>query len=281
MRTALESAKVAFAKYSGCGNDFIIMEAPPCPEDTGLLATALCSRKQGIGADGLIILSPAQKGDFRIAFFNADGSEAEMCGNGARSAVHYFHTKNPQQRFYTFETKERLLKAEVHESEVAISMGEVLAIELRKELFINRTKLPLVSMNTGVPHALLFTDDLEAIDMETMGKKVRYHSSFAPAGTNFSAVKMTKDQVLIRTYERGVEAETLACGTGATAAAIAAALLFNVAPPVKVKVRSGDTLTIDFSLAAGKPAGVKLSGPCHEVFRGEIALQDIKARHKK
>ncbi|CRX38576.1 diaminopimelate epimerase [Estrella lausannensis] len=280
MRSALESAKIAFVKYSGCGNDFIIVESPPCSMNIGQFAAALCSRKQGIGADGLIVLSPAVQGDFKIAFFNADGSEAEMCGNGARAAVHYFHAKNPIKYSYTFETKERLLQAEIHENAVAISMGDVLAIELKKELMIDKAKLPLVSMNTGVPHALLFTNDLETIDIEAIGKKVRHHPRFAPAGTNFSAVKMTEEEVLIRTYERGVEAETLACGTGATAAAIAAALLFSAAPPVKVKVRSGDTLTIDFSLEAGKPSGVKLSGPCHEVFRGEIALQDIRRFQK-
>lgn len=263
-----------FSKYSGCGNDFIIMEAPPTHEEIKKCVSTLCSRKLGIGADGLIVISPSRNEDFRVFFYNADGSHAEMCGNGARSAVHYYHQRHPEKKTYTFETAERILSAEIEECSVSIAMGEVVSLELKKEISLENATLSLVSMNTGVPHAVHFTQDIEQFAIDTIGRKVRHHPAFLPAGTNFNAVEITEDHLSIRTYERGVEGETLACGTGASAAAVAAALLYNVAPPVKVKVRSGDVLTIDFLVKAGKPIGLKLSGPCHEVFHGEVVLSE-------
>lgn len=262
-----------FCKYSGCGNDFILMDMPSASIDFSRLALRLCERKWGIGADGLILLEPSQKADFKVHFYNADGSIAEMCGNGLRSAVHYFLKKNGTSLFATVETKERILEAWLEKASVKVSMGEALNISLHREIECGPDLLSLASMNTGVPHAVLFTEDIHAFDLETIGRKVRTHHAFAPQGTNFNGVQIISNkEIEIRTYERGVEGETLSCGTGATAAAIAASLLYNIPPPINVRVKSGAFLTIDFELIDGKPTNLTMSGSCSRIFHGEIPL---------
>jgi len=250
-----------FCKYSGCGNDFILMELPE-NQDLGKLALRLCERRLSIGADGLIFISPSEKAAFRVHFYNADGSEAEMCGNGLRSAVHFF--LKDRNASVTVETKERLLGAEKQGNMVLVAMGEVKNIEHLEVL-----NLKMMSLNTGVPHAVHFVKDLSSFDLEDLGRKVRYHEAFAPQGTNFNIVEPIPEGIAIRTYERGVEGETLACGTGATAAAIAYSLSTNTPPPIAVKVLSGNFLTIDFEQDLSR---VTMLGEAQEIFSGTIHL---------
>lgn len=265
-----------FCKYSGCGNDFILVDMSKINQilDFSSLASRFCDRREGIGADGLILIEPSENADFKVKFYNADGSLAEMCGNGLRAAVHFFLNKIKIGSLVTVETHERILKASLQENIVTVTMGDVLDIDLFKKLKLDGQDLLLASMNTGVPHALLFVDEINAIDIECIGRKVRHHPEFFPNGTNFNAIQMTNEGLLIRTYERGVEGETLACGTGATAAAIASALLHNKIPPIKVKVLSGSYLFIDFQLINKKPHNVTMSGPCSEIFNGVISIEN-------
>lgn len=261
---------IPFSKYSGCGNDFIIIESKDYPNtDFSSLALRLCPRKTSIGADGLIVISPSNKADFKYTIYNADGSEAEMCGNGLRSSLHYF-AKQAGKGKKTVETHERILTGEVDENYVSVTMGEILDINLCRTIEIDHKQLSLVTMNTGVPHALLFVKDVKNYDVERIGRTVRYHAAFSPKGTNFNACEITKEGLSIRTYERGVEGETLACGTGATAAAAAANLLYAIPPPIQVRVHSGDFLKVDFQLKEKKPCNVTLSGPALEIFKGYI-----------
>lgn len=264
--------KASFWKYSGCGNDFVLMEMPEPLVNLEALALRLCDRKEGIGADGLILIEPSRKADFKVHFYNADGSLAEMCGNGLRSAVHFYLNKQKNGKTATVETKERIHQAKIDGDYVSVSMGEALEIDFSKEIFVDGDPISLSYLNTGVPHAVHFTKNILDYDLETIGKKVRNHEAFAPRGTNFNIATIAKEGIEIRTYERGVEGETLACGTGAAASAVAASLAYGLKAPIQVKVKSGNILTIDFKLSDGQPKDLMLSGLTRPVFYGEIHL---------
>ena len=256
-----------FSKYSGCGNDFILIDQSSFMDtDFSNMARRYCPRRHGIGADGLIVIAPSCKADFKFSIYNADGSEAEMCGNGLRSAVHYFLKGSGDA---LVETKERILRGKAQQDEVLVEMGDVSEI-CEKNILIDGNLLSLTTLNTGVPHAVLFVENLDDFDVFGIGRLIRYHQDFSPHGTNFNACKITKEGLEVRTYERGVEDETLACGTGATAASIAAALRYNIPAPIKVTVRSRDFLTIDFQIQENKPKHVTMLGRCVEVFKGFI-----------
>jgi len=272
-----------FFKMNGAGNDFIIVDnrdlslSKALDEDT---IAALCDRHRGIGADGLLAVEPAQKGaDFRFRYYNADGGEAEMCGNGARCfgrfTAHLIGDEVPDQ--VTFETIAGTLAAEMIDENVRIAMSEP------KDLKMNTgTKIPDVTadlhfVNTGVPHVVAFLaspEELDNFDVFNNGSAIRNHKDFAPAGTNanFAAV-LSPGHIAIRTYERGVEDETLACGTGMVASALVHHLLTGAPSPIKVDVEGGDTLEIGFEKTGDQSfKNVTLTGPADFVFEGEIDI---------
>jgi diaminopimelate epimerase len=267
---------------NGAGNDFIVVDnrdlslTPVLDGDT---IAALCDRHRGIGADGLLAVEPAQgAGDFRFRYYNADGGEAEMCGNGARCygrfATHLGET--PLERV-TFETMAGLLTAEMVEENVRIAMSEPKDLRLNTGAEVPGLAVPLHFLNTGVPHAVAFLPSpaaLDGFDVFNNCRAIRHHQAFAPAGTNanFAAV-LEPGHIAIRTYERGVEDETLACGTGMVACALVHHLLTGAPSPVKVDVEGGDTLEIGFETTG--PASfrnVTLTGPADFVFEGEIEI---------
>jgi diaminopimelate epimerase len=265
-----------FSKMNGAGNDFVVVDNRDGSLALDAAAIArVCDRHRGVGADGLLAVEPAvgDDADFRMRYYNCDGGEAEMCGNGARCFARFIRQFVPDGDTVTFETLAGPISAQFPDDLVRINMGEPKKLELRKMLDVNGQSYEVHSVNTGVPHAVVFVDDLDAVDIQALGAGLRYHEHFAPKGTNVNVVQVTGPQkIAIRTYERGVEAETLACGTGVVACAMIFHELHAATVPVSVLVKGGDWLEVDFDILAGVYANVTLSGPADRVFDGEIAL---------
>lgn len=230
---------IPFSKYSGCGNDFILIDNRS-GEHTAVLQAIpkLCDRHRGIGGDGVIFLETGK--DFRMKIFNRDGSCAAMCGNGLRCLAQFILDLGHEKKTYTIQTKERLLSIGFKEELIMTDMGHVQDLKAKSE--------DCYTLNTGVPHAVFFVDALDTISVKKRGREIRFHPDFSPEGTNVNFVeKLSGNKIAIRTYERGVEDETLACGTGAAASAVAASLKWNLKSPIEVTFLSKETLLIDIS----------------------------------
>lgn len=259
--------KFSFSKYSGCGNDFILIDNRQriFPYEDRSLIAKLTHRRLGIGADGIILLETSDSEDFAVRILNADGSEAEMCGNGIRCLGKFIKELNIDGNQFSIETLERVVSIEFNGENISVGMGS--SKDEKWEIDLDSMKIDY--LNTGVPHAILFTDDLGSIDLTTLGPKVRHHKEFQPKGTNFNLAQLKEGQMWMRTFERGVEGETLACGTGATAVALAASRKYGLKSPVKVHTRSGEILEITFDDQWSK---IFLSGPAHLIFQGTFAI---------
>lgn len=271
---------IPFAKMSGTGNDFILIDhRKPMiePESMAAFAAAVCRRKFSVGADGLILLENSEKAYFRWRFFNADGSIAEMCGNGARCAARFAFMQGIAPAKMRFETLAGIIEAEVSGDEVAVKMTEPRDLRLHQAISVNNAPMALHSINTGVPHAVVFVDNIEEADVRGLGRAIRYHEAFSPAGTNVNFVQKRGDAFKVRTYERGVEEETLACGTGSAASAIIAALLGQAESPVEIITSGNDRLLILFELGELNAGGtgpivynVFLKGTAQIIYAGEL-----------
>ncbi|KIC72740.1 Diaminopimelate epimerase [Neochlamydia sp. EPS4] len=261
-----------FSKYSGCGNDFILFDnqTSKLPPLTPTLIQKLCARQKGIGADGVILLEASQKAHYKMRIFNADGSEAEMCGNGIRCLFKFIQECGIQEKWLNIETLFSTLKVSSEDEDVAVQMGSPSEIRWSLNLF----PWTIHYLDTGVPHAVIFTEKLDLLDLNECGRTLRFHPLFAPRGANVNFVQIDDQGILhVRTYERGVEQETLACGTGATAAALAAAKLYELKGPLTVKVRSEDFLRIDFEYNKGCFTKVRMIGPAKLAFKGTVNLE--------
>lgn len=261
----------SFSKYSGCGNDFIIFDNRsltfPLQES---LIQQLCHRQKGIGADGVILLEPTQNAHFKMRIFNADGSEAEMCGNGIRCLVKFIQDLGISGQAFNIETLAGNLKVEFLNQDIAVDMTEPKDIHW----FLSMYSWNLHYLDTGVPHAVIFCENLEEINLNEWGPKIRCHSDFDPKGVNVNFAQLDAEgKILLRTYERGVERETLACGTGATATALTAAAVYELKSPIHVQVRSGDILTIAFHYDGNSFTNIRLIGPAKRIFMGKIELE--------
>ena len=274
---------IDFYKMSGSGNDFILVdnranliEAALAPE----LARNLCRRKISVGADGLILIENDDEADFSWSFFNADGSKAEMCGNGGRCVARLAKMLGICGSSLSFRTLAGIIRAEVSGDRVKLQMTEPRDLRLDQELELNGQRFNTHFVNTGVPHTVFILDGPEILAQQEVvgqGRKVRYHSQFAPAGTNVNFVAVLGEQALaIRTYERGVEDETLACGTGATAVALVGAAKGIVRPPVDVHTKSGETLTIYFDPKKGLPQEVYLEGETKVIYQGRLSEEAVQ-----
>jgi len=230
------------------------------PDNINLI-NKLCDRRFGIGADGLIMVSEHDKGDFEMKYFNSDGKIGSMCGNGGRCTAHFaekWKIAGNKQKFMAFDG---LHEAEVNENSVRLQMGNVNEYKI-----INGNYF----INTGSPHYVVFTRDIDKINVNEEGKKLRWAPEFAPGGTNVNFVEHNEKGLNIRTFERGVEEETLACGTGVTASAIASVLKGHFdTGSVSVKARGGN-LKVELKVSGGKISNIWLSGPATFVFEGEI-----------
>ncbi|MGC6425737.1 MAG: diaminopimelate epimerase [Akkermansiaceae bacterium] len=269
--------KVTFSKMNGAGNDFVVIDNLDLTTHLSTEQIAqLCDRHRGVGADGLLAVEPAEAGaDVKFRYYNADGGEAEMCGNGARCFGRYVsRLLGSDKNELTFETIAGTLRAEMVGDEVCIEMSEPFGLELNSPVEIESLGAPVHNLNTGVPHAVAFVEDVETTDILKNGAAIRYHDHFQPAGTNANFAQVsTSDHLLVRTYERGVEGETLACGTGITACALLHHLLTGAPSPIKITVRGGDDLMIGFEPQDNQGfSNVTMTGPADFVFEGEIEI---------
>jgi diaminopimelate epimerase len=271
--------KINFLKMSGSGNDFVLIDnrRGTFPKPLSFWAKRLCHRQEGVGADGLLLLEKSRTADFRMVYLNADGSRASMCGNGARCMAWFAHDIGAAGLTSRFDTDAGLVQASVKDHIAEIAMGE--AHDYRPNLVVKAGDqvYPVFFLNTGVPHAVVFVPRVDNVDIETAGRALRYHRTFGPAGTNVNFVQRIDSRTLkVRTYERGVEGETLACGTGVIASAIAAGLQGWVHGPVKCQTAGGDTLDVRYELRprdAKTPAiNISLRGPVRVTFRGETTI---------
>lgn len=257
--------KILFNKYEGAGNDFIIVNNTPSVIDHAdhQLISRLCDRRFGIGADGFILIEQREGYDFEMVFFNSDGYPATMCGNGARCAAD-FVMKNLTGR--------RNLKFLVGDGDhTASPAGDLIDLSINDVHDTIKTPDGIV-VNTGVPHLVVFRDDVDKTDIVAEGRTLRHSPLYAPAGVNVNFVQVEGERLKLRTYERGVEDETLACGTGATASAIAAALSGKIVTNhAEVRVRGG-VLHIAFKINEGTVTDIRLRGPATFVFSGEIEI---------
>ena len=273
---------VNFTKMSGTNNDFVVIDnRKDIISNHSDFAKFICQRRVSVGADGLILIENSKKADFKMRIFNPDGSEAEMCGNGARCAALYGDLKvghrglqdnKERTSSLKIETKAGVLSAEVFAKNIVkLKMSKPIDLKLNLIIKMNNTKQEISYINTGVPHTVLFVCDIDKIDVYNVGKKIRYHSYFETQGTNVDFIKVKdKNSIYMRTYERGVENETLACGTGAVASAIIACLKKGLTNPVNVYTRGGEILKIYFKNKGDKVYDVYLEGKVRIVYEGNI-----------
>lgn len=263
-----------FVKMNGAGNDFILIDNRAGKINlTTEQIVRLCDRQRGIGADGLFLLVPntSGKAEWSWDFYNSDGSTADMCGNGARCFARFVQSVVGAADKTSFETGAGVISATFHGARVTVNLTTPKDLRLDEIVPAAGAKLNIHSLNTGVPHAVLFVPDADQAMVQQLGSEIRYHAHFKPKGTNVNFVQVLgSNHIRVRTYERGVEGETLACGTGVTAAALVSSRVHRFTSPVKVQVQGGDTLEVTWTDAGDGFADVKLNGPADFVFKGTI-----------
>jgi diaminopimelate epimerase len=261
------------------GNDFIVIDnRRSVIKNPKAFAAKACRPHFGVGADGVLLIEPSKSADFFIRIFNSDGSEAEACGNGYRCVGLYAQKLLGFKKQVRAETLSGPVGIGLNSNSIRVKMAEPRDFRQAVEIKIlhlsvksGRNTLKASFINTGVPHTVIFTESLESISVEESGRKIRGHEQFKPLGTNVNFVEVTGPKsISIRTYERGVEAETLACGTGAAASAIVASLASRVKPPVNVNTKSGETLRVYFDRAGKTVKNVYLEGTARFVFEGKM-----------
>lgn len=288
--------RIPFTKMVGTGNDFIVVEArrhrlTALKRQWPAISRALCDRHAGIGADGLLVLEPSRRADVKMRVFNPDGSEAEMCGNGARCVAQYIaqgaggRGHGARGEPVTIETMAGVLSANVRANRVAMRMPDPTELQPNLAIGVNGRKLRMGFVNTGVPHAVVATERLEGIDVNSLGRQLRFHRAFSPRGSNVNFVQPAgrTNRLRVRTYERGVEHETLACGTGVVASAVIHVLRHDPQRQrdgrdrqhrVQVITRSRDVLTVTFTVHGEgnrwRVRDVVLEGPTTRIFEGVV-----------
>ncbi len=257
----------------GAANDFVVIDdrALAFPARDAAWLRAIMDRRRGVGSEGVLLVQPSAVADFRMRFFNPDGGEVDMCGNGARCIARFAFDLGVAASRMRIETGAGLVGAEMLGELVRLTMTAPRDWRLGGELAVEGRRYPFDFVNSGVPHVVVPVDDLAAMDVARVGAAIRHHADFAPQGTNANFMQVTgPDSIAIRTFERGVEAETLACGTGIVAAGLLAGKTGRVQPPVRVTPASGDCLTVNFKLTPEGATDVTLTGPAVHVFRGEL-----------
>ncbi|MFA5147963.1 MAG: diaminopimelate epimerase [Candidatus Omnitrophota bacterium] len=265
--------EITFVKMVASGNDFVVIDnRRKAVPGAGLrdLAKRVCCRHYGVGGDGLLVIEKSRRADFRMRIINSDGSEAEMCGNGARCVALFARENGIAGKKMKFETLAGVIEAGISGKNIRLRMSDPKDQKLDINLDLSVGASIVNFVNTGVPHAVIFVDKAGELDINRLGKEVRYHSAFAPKGTNADFVELAGANTLkVRTYERGVEGETLACGTGVTASALMAAAVKGFKSPVTCMTKSGDSLKIYFRKEGSSFTGVYLEGGARTVFCGK------------
>lgn len=266
---------IKFTKSVASGNDFVIIDnrRSVLKGDNSEIAKKLCNRFYGVGADGLLLVEKSKTAGFKMRIFNSDGSEAEMCGNGSRCIALYAYAKKIAPANMKIETMAGILDANVKGEDIKVKLTDPKDIKWNLCLTIHECPYKVSFANAGVPHVIHFVKDLETVEVKKLGLKMRYHEEFSPHGANVDFVKIVdknKNKIAVRTYERGVENETLACGTGAVASAIISAESEKLESPVTVETRSGEVLKVYFESHEGNFKNVYLEGKAKLVYEGEI-----------
>src|SRR2546422_638698 len=284
--------KIPFMKFSGAGNDFIVVDNGKRVGDPGKMSAFVanvCTRHLSVGADGLIFIEKAPKAHFRWRFYNNDGGEADFCGNGARCVARFAYLKRIAPKKMRFEGAAGAVEAMVDGECVTVRVPDPTDLRLNIRLDIppdrrRRTDPAAPSqpshigmtleghaINTGVPHFVYFVHDTSTAEVIGLGRQIRHHPAFKPAGTNVDFVEVVDRRTIrVRTYERGVEDETLACGSGAIASALVAAVVHKVEPPVSVVPLSRRPMTVSFRKDGNRFAEVSLTGEARAVYEGEM-----------
>jgi diaminopimelate epimerase len=266
---------IPFYKMSGSGNDFIVIDNRQHIvelEGIGGFVSRVCRRRMSAGADGLILLEDSDQADFRWHFYNSDGSRAEMCGNGARCAARFAMLNGIAGDTLNFETDAGVVDAEIMGRLVKVKMPDPHHFRREYDLDLETGPLTVCSVNTGVPHAVVIVEHLDQLDVVRLGRAIRHHPEYAPEGTNANFIcRKSGDGIAIRTYERGVEDETLACGTGSIAGAIVAAVQLQMPSPIDVHTRSGEYLTISFEHRGdGEFRNIFMKGDARVIYSGSL-----------
>ena len=260
---------------NGAGNDFVMIDNRAGkirlqPEQI----VRICDRHRGVGADGILLLEKGSNGaDFRMRYYNRDGGEAEMCGNGARCFARFANKIADAPKKISFQTPAGLIRGELHGELVTLQMSEPKDLRLNVELELDGEDARVHYINSGVPHVVVPVARVDMVHVYGRGGAIRCHEIFSPAGANINFIeKRGPQQISIRTYERGVEDETLACGTGVVASALIFAATEKVDGPITVIVRSGSELSVDFKRAGNQFRNVTLTGPAEFAFEGTIDI---------
>jgi diaminopimelate epimerase len=258
--------QIPFYKYEGTGNDFVMIDNREqfFPKENQTLVKHLCDRRFGIGGDGLILLENDVKSNFKMVYYNSDGSQSSMCGNGGRCIVAFAKMLNIIQDEAVFMAVDGMHHATINDHNiVSLQMNDVDTIQIKEDYTF---------LNTGSPHHITFAQDLKNIDVKSLGSQIRYSDLYGAAGSNVNFVEQKAATTFaIRTYERGVEDETLSCGTGATAVAIAMHALRKTTSSVVEILVEGGKLEVAFEKIDAKYSNVCLKGPATFVFKGTIA----------
>jgi diaminopimelate epimerase len=268
---------IKFSKLTAAGNDFVLIDNRKnivAEKDYSNIAKKLCNRRYSVGGDGLILLEKSVAKDFKMKYFNSDGSHASMCGNGGRSVAKFAYSLGAVDAKMTFETDAGIINAEILPCDkVKLDLYDPKDLKQNIKIKVDKKKFDVDFINTGVPHAVIFVDDVENINVFKYGRKIRHHKTFAPTGTNVDFVEVAKDNtLLVRTYERGVEDETLACGTGVTASGIISVLKGFTKSPVNIIARGGDKLSVSLRNTNSIVRNVMLEGPAVISFKGIVAV---------
>jgi diaminopimelate epimerase len=254
-----------FNKYQGTGNDFVIIDNRNGAFDShnSALINKLCDRRFGVGADGLILISDSHQHDFEMKYFNSDGKEGSMCGNGGRCSSAFAIKSGIAGKELSFQAIDGVHKARLDNNIIRLSMNDVQKPQKAEGNYF---------INTGSPHYVLFRKNIDQIDVNSEGSKIRWSDDFAPGGTNVNFVEINENGIYVRTFERGVEEETLSCGTGVTASAIASVLSGHFdTNPVKVRTKGGN-LEVAFKVTGEEISEIWLSGPATFVYEGMIEV---------
>ncbi|MBM3207903.1 MAG: diaminopimelate epimerase [Chlamydiae bacterium] len=269
---------ISFSKYQGSGNDFVIIDDRatvfPCEKDEFI--RKICHRRFGIGADGLLLLQTSACAGFKVRIFNSDGKEVSMCGNGLRCFVHYLNSLGFKEESYRIETMHDIIDCQIKGDKILVRLQKPYVMNWGVNLDVDDSVFEAYVVHTGVPHAVIFVDDLEQVNVEESGRRVRNHPLFAPEGVNVNFAKRGADGAFrVRTYERGVEGETYACGTGAAAVALAACQLWDVTSPVRIVPLSKESLEVRVEQAVSGGKLLDLIGGATAVFEGKFCLEQF------
>jgi diaminopimelate epimerase len=271
---------LTFSKMAGGGNDFVVIDNRSGRiEDVAALTRRICTPHLSVGADGLILIENTARATFRMRYLNADGSLADFCANGTRCAARFAYVNVIAPKRMTIETGAGVVGAEVSDGgHVTLSLQPPQSFVAKRPLRAGETVIHGSSIIVGVPHYVVFLrDELWSQDIVPLGRALRSHPDLQPAGANINFVVVRDPHAIeVRTYERGVEAETLSCGSGVVASAVTSALFGKTKAPVKVLTRSGITLEVSFALDGGLPRDVQLRGDARVVYRATMTPETIE-----